>query len=387
VYSTPHPGPPETPRANPPAGPAGDLISPEAPGIPNHIFSDIDELKEHLQDWAGDHGFAISCTSSRGGDYYTMRCKRARGGAGGCPWTMVVRRFFFPVDRSPGGRLAWTTTTFAHNHPPVPRGTFAVHRRPSQEVREYIERAGERGEKPRVILNAVRRMEGCAEFDIDTVYYIVAQWRRRSRAEGVSAGANDSPVRGRRRRKSGAHGPGGAEVNGGPSNAGPSNGRPSNGEPSGSGRDPGHDERGRDDDKHDDDGSDERSGREENGRAQLDRSPGPMEIDPALADAPLDDPDHDHDPDLDPGADDLERTDARGRAKPWCTGCQSYIRHHGACPREQRKRKAAGESTTVMVDTGVQTEPLDIFKDPAFARQVAAILLAASESVKERAGL
>ncbi|GMK54962.1 hypothetical protein CspeluHIS016_0200180 [Cutaneotrichosporon spelunceum] len=333
-----------TPAATP------NLISHEAPALPGQTFSDIEELKEHLQDWAGDHGFAISCTSSRGGDYYTMRCKRARGGSGGCPWTMVVRRFFFAIDKNASGRLAWTTTNFTHNHPPMPRGTFAIHRRPTPEVREYIERAGERGDKPRVILNAVRRMEGCAEFDIDTVYYIVAQWRRKSRTDRVgSAGVGSGD---------------GAGSESEPVERGP------NHAPAESGRRAVH-------------VRDVADG--ESGRSDV-QPPDGAEINPVV-DATTAGSEANPQPQPTSQETQLERVDARGRPKPWCDGCQSYIRHHGSCPREQRKRKVPGESTATYIDMGVQTEPLDIFKDPAFARQIAAILVTASENVKGRAGL
>ncbi|BEJ16581.1 hypothetical protein CspHIS471_0511860 [Cutaneotrichosporon sp. HIS471] len=334
--------------------PIPNLISQEAPAVPGQRFSDIEDLKDHLQDWAGDHGFAISCTSSKGGDYYTMRCKRARGGNGGCPWTMVVRRFFFSIDNNPDGRLVWTTTNFTHNHPPMPRGTFAIHRRPTPEVREFIERAGERGEKPRVILNIVRRMEGCAEFDIDTVYYIVAQWRRKSRGDGGSSGM-------------------GITAGGGPAE-GTGNNENENHNASivSAARD----------------NSDNANGEIDNSKNSSTSTDTPAEIDPVLMDEPMDEPEESqsHSACVMPEAQ-SERVDARGRPKPWCDGCQSYIRHHGSCPREQRKRKAAGESTVTYVDMGVQTEPLDIFKDPAFARQIAAILVTASENVKSRAGL
>ncbi|CAK9783817.1 hypothetical protein CC85DRAFT_287728 [Cutaneotrichosporon oleaginosum] len=349
-----------------PSSADANLKSEEAPAPPGQVFSDIEELKQHLQDWAGEHGFAISCTSSRGGDYYTMRCKRARGGGGGCPWTMVVRRFFFAVDKNPDGRLAWTTTNFTHNHPPLPRGTFAVHRRPTPEVRDYIERAGERGEKPRVILNAVRRMEGCAEFDIDTVYYIIAQRRRKSRAEravsltGSAAGGGSTGV-----------GEAGPSRENGNANAGAQiHGSERNGDDHLSGEARAHGEIGTIEvhpvwpEKPD---GDETLVHGEMGEAE----PGPATPDVGPAPSASDTP---------------ARIDARGRAKPWCPSCNSYIRHHGSCPRDQRKRKAAGDDSSY-VDAGVQTEPLDIFKDPMYARQIAAILLSASENIKERAGL
>ncbi|BEI87301.1 uncharacterized protein CcaverHIS019_0100190 [Cutaneotrichosporon cavernicola] len=340
------------------AAPIPNLISQEAPAVPGQTFSDIEELKNHLQDWAGDHGFAISCTSSKGGDYYTMRCKRARGGNGGCPWTMVVRRFFFLIDNNRDGRLVWTTTNFTHNHPPMPRGTFAIHRRPTPEVREFIERAGERGDKPRVILNIVRRMEGCAEFDIDTVYYIVAQWRRKSRGDGASSGMGTTAVEGT------SHNENEKE----PVEQAPNH----HASTVSAARDT---------------SENATNGEIDNSKNGSSTSPDtPAEIDPMLTDEPKLDQPQSHSACAMPEAQ-SERVDARGRPKPWCDGCQSYIRHHGSCPREQRKRKAAGESTVTYVDMGVQTEPLDIFKDPAFARQIAAILLTASENVKSRAGL
>lgn len=317
--------PPSTPNdARPPAA----LVSSEAP--PNgQAFSDIEELKDYLQDWAGDHGFAISCTSSRGGDYYTMRCKKSRG-TGGCPWTMVVRRFFFAVDNKPDGRLAWTTTNFEHNHPPMPRGTFAIHRRPTSDVREFVEKSGEAGEKPRTIVAAVRKMDGCADFDIDAVYYILAQWRRRSRA----AAAVEAP-------------------------AGPSSSRPRATEVVING--------GGVADAHGEDGVD----------AMMDEG----EDYGALPDG--------DDTTGGPPPGSTPPVDARGRTKPFCSNCQQYVRHHGGICREPaRKRKKPGVTERepgAYKDAGTQTEPIDIMKDPQFALQIANILQQASQIVRDGA--
>lgn len=244
---------------------------------------------------------------------------------------MVVRRFFFAIDQSPQGRLAWTTTNFEHNHPPMPRGTFAIHRRPTAEVREYIEKAGERGDKPRAIVAAVRKMDGCAEFDVDTVYYILAQWRRRSKVLGEGGRERSAEAGGEN-----ANG----EVTGidpvvaaaGPADAG----KGSRSAPAGNGsaREP-----------------------EQVPNGNPEQAPGP-------------------------GDSAAPPTDARGRAKPFCNNCQSYVRHHGGVCREpQRKRKKAGHDGPYK-DAGTQTEPIDILRDPQLALQIAAILRQASETVR-----